>query len=63
MRKIKKMRLERGFTQRYIAYKTGVSQQAVVKWESGETMPAYSRLKTLAKIYDCTVDELLDWLK
>ena len=60
MRKIKKMRLERGFTQRYIAYKTGVSQQAVVKWESGEAMPAYPRLKMLAKIYDCTVDKLLD---
>ena len=60
MRSIKKIRLSRGYTQKYVAYKTGVSQQAVVKWESGITAPTYPHLKRLAKALGCTVDELYD---
>lgn len=60
MRNIKKLRLKRGYTQKYIAYKTGVSQQAVVKWESGLSAPAYPHLRRLASALDCTVDELFD---
>lgn len=36
-----------------------ISPAAVYQWEAGETRPRTSFLPTLAKLYDCTVDELL----
>jgi len=36
-----------------------VSQQAVAKWESGETNPRADKLVTIAKVLGVTVDELL----
>ena len=49
-----------GLTQKYVAYKVGVSQQAVVRWESGITAPSASHLTKLAKVYECSIEELLD---
>ena len=60
LRNIKKIRLMRGYTQRYLAYKTGVSQQAVVKWESGISAPKFPRLKLIAQALECDVSDLLD---
>ena len=60
MRNIKKIRLMRGYTQRYLAYKMGVSQQAVVKWESGIAAPKFPRLTLIAQALECDVSDLLD---
>ena len=61
---IKHLRLQHNHSQGFIAYKCGVSQQAVAKWESGSARPNYKHLKTLAKIFDCELeligDELLN---
>lgn len=53
-------RRENGLTQRYIAYKMGVSQQAVVKWESGKSVPRGATLLKLAKLLGVSADELLE---
>lgn len=36
-----------------------VSDAAVYQWETGETKPTAKRLPEIAKLYGCTVDELL----
>ena len=36
-----------------------VSDAAVYQWETGVTMPNGKRLPEIAKLYGCTVDELL----
>ena len=38
----------------------GVSDAAVYQWETGVFLPNAKRLTEIAKLYHCTVDELLD---
>ena len=59
---IKRLRLQHNRSQGYLAYKCGVSQQAVAKWESGSAIPNYQHLKTLAKIFDCELEFIGDEL-
>ena len=56
---LKSLREQKHFTQMYIAKKIGVTQQAIAKWETGESLPRADKLFKLAKILNCTVDELL----
>ena len=58
--KIQKLRKENNMTQADLADKLYVSRQAVQKWESGITTPDVSKLPELAKIFNVTVDYLLD---
>lgn len=48
-----------GFTQREVAEKLGIDQSAVSLWETGKTAPRASILVQLARLYCCSVDELL----
>ena len=48
-----------GITQREVAEEIGVDQSAVSLWETGKTLPRASLLVKLAKLYGCTVDDLL----
>jgi transcriptional regulator with XRE-family HTH domain len=48
-----------GFPQKSVAAELGVSQQAITKWETGKSLPRADRLMELAKLYGCTIDELL----
>ncbi len=63
MFKIKEFRLKNNYTQRYIAYKLGVSQQSVDKWEQGKSIPNIVHLIKLANLMQCSVDELVNSLK
>ncbi len=56
---LKMYRVKAGLTQEDIAEKTGVSRQAVAKWEKGETMPDIASCVALANIYGVTVDTLV----
>ena len=56
---LKYLREQQQVTQIYVAEKIGVTQQAIAKWETGESMPRAEKLIQLAKILNCTVDELL----
>lgn len=60
MRKIKVLREAKGLTQKYIADFFGVTQVAVARWESGDTMPSADKLPGLAQLLGCTIDELYD---
>jgi transcriptional regulator with XRE-family HTH domain len=53
------LRKENGYTQSQLADMLGVSYQAVSKWERGENLPDAYTLLDLAKIYNVTVDEIL----
>ncbi|MFQ7748116.1 MAG: helix-turn-helix transcriptional regulator [Eubacteriales bacterium] len=52
------LRDKAGISQMELANQLDVSRQAVSRWESGDTTPSMDKLKTLAKIYDVS----LDWL-
>lgn len=47
-------------TQMQVANALGVTNAAVSQWETGKTMPKGESLLKLAKIFGCTVDELLE---
>ena len=40
----------------------GVSNQAVSKWESGMSMPDIMLLPHIAEVFECSIDELFDYL-
>ena len=42
-----------------VAKELGVSDAAVYMWETGQMMPKASRLKDIAELYCCSVDDLL----
>ena len=48
---LRRLRLERGWTQRQAAELLGVSAQAVSKWERGQGCPDVGMLPRLAKIF------------
>ena len=56
---IRERRLSLDITQDDLAKRLNISQQAVAKWETGAAAPRTNMLPQLAKILDCTVDELL----
>ena len=56
---IKRLREERGLTQRALAESLGVTDKAVSKWESGVSDPSTSNLLALAKLYGVSAEELL----
>ena len=58
--KLKKARLEAGYTQEELASMLTISRAAVAKWESDRGMPDVSNLKALAEALNVSVDFLLD---
>lgn len=46
-------------TQSEVAKALGVQTSAVSKWENGLTMPRVDKLPAIAKLYGCTIEELL----
>lgn len=55
----KEQRKKAGLTQMEAAKALGVTDAAVNQWETGKTMPTAKRLADVAKLYNCTIDELL----
>ena len=53
------LRKEQGLTQTELADKLGVTNQAVSKWETGESYPETAMLITLSEIFNISVDDLL----
>ena len=56
---IRLAREKMNLTQAQVAKALGVQQSAVAQWESGETKPLADKLLALAKLFGCTIDELL----
>ncbi len=60
MNTMRERRLRGGIpTQREVAKKLGVQESSVSKWERGIAKPRADKLPILAKLYSCTIDELL----
>ena len=55
----KEARVSSGLTQKETAKALGVSRATVAMWEAGKSNPTAEKLPALAKLYGCTVDELL----
>lgn len=56
---IKRLREEKNLKQEYIAYKCGVTQQAVSRWEMGTAKPSCERLKILSEIFKYDFEKLV----
>ncbi len=59
-KRLKYFRKLKDFTQKEIAFRIGVSEQAISKWENGECLPDVYNLKLLGKVLHTSVDTLLD---
>ena len=57
--KLHELRRQKGLTQEELATQLYVSRTAISKWESGRGYPNIDSLKSMAKFFGVTVDELL----
>lgn len=57
---ISEMRKASGLTQMDMAEKLGISFQAVSNWERGVSMPDISKLSALSRLFNVTIDEILN---
>lgn len=57
--KILDLRKKSGLSQEELAYKLGVSRQAVSKWESAQAIPDLNRIIKLAEVFSISTDYLL----
>lgn len=59
--RIKNHRTRKGYSQEELAEKTGLSLRTIQRIENGESEPRGDSLKRLAKAFEVTPDEMLDW--
>ena len=59
-KKIAGLRKANNLTQLELADKLGISYQAVSNWERGDSMPDISKLEDISKIFDISIDDLLE---
>ena len=57
--KLQELRKKKGLTQEELAEAIFVSRTAVSKWESGRGYPSIDSLKSIAKFFSVSIDELL----
>ncbi|MDO4541526.1 MAG: helix-turn-helix transcriptional regulator [Bacillota bacterium] len=58
--KLKKLRIQHEYSQEKLAEMLNVSRQAITKWESGKGMPDINNIKAISRLFDVTLDSLLD---
>lgn len=56
--RIRELRQARGLSQARVAEDVGVSKPSVCKWETGVSVPRTELLPLLARVLDCSIDEL-----
>ena len=59
-KKIMNLRKKNGLSQEELAEKVGVARQTISKWELGETSPDLKQASELSKIFNVSLDELVD---
>lgn len=57
--KLRKMRMERGISQRMVAKQLDVSPSIISSYETGERTPSVEILLALSNLYRCSTDYLL----
>ena len=58
--KLSKLRKENNYTQEQLAEILGVTRQSISKWESDIAYPETEKLIKLGKLFECSMDYLLD---
>ena len=53
------MREKKDMSQQAVALEIGVEHSTVAKWESGKSRPRAELLPKLAKLFGCSIEELL----
>ena len=56
---LRRAREKNNFSQKEIAQKLGISQQAYAKWELGITAPRQKRLEEISQILNIPISDLL----
>ena len=56
---IKSVREGARMTQQELATALGINRSTVAMWETGQSHPRAQKLQELARVFGCTVDELL----
>ena len=57
--RLTELRKAQGYSQEQLAEKLEVSRQAISKWERGESLPDLNNLIALAKLYQISLDDLV----
>ena len=58
---LKTLRKINNYTQEEVAEKISVSRQSVAKWENNESIPDINSCAKLAKLYNVTLDNLVNY--
>lgn len=59
IKRLKELRLEKGYNQKYFAERLNITQQTYSDYETGRTNPTPETLKEIAKLLECSIDYLL----
>lgn len=57
--KLKQKRISKGFTQQKLSELTGIKQQSISSYESGEQFPRRKAFEKLAEALECSIGELI----
>lgn len=60
-RNIKVERVKRGWTQDDLARESGVSQNSIARYETGDTTPGLDQAFKLAAAFGCSIDAIVGW--
>ena len=58
---LKNLRMHHKLTQEELAFQLNVSRQVIAKWEKGESTPDLGHCQALAKLYNVTLDNLVNF--
>ena len=58
--KLMELRKKQGLSQEELGYKLNVTRQTVSKWELGQTTPEMDKLLELSKLFNISVDDLIN---
>lgn len=58
--KLIELRKKEGLSQEELGYKLNVTRQTISKWELGQTTPEMDKLMAMSKIFNISVDELVN---
>lgn len=56
-----KARKKSGLSQEEVGEKLGVTRQTISKWETDETIPDIFQTKKMSKLYNITLDDLIEY--
>ena len=59
-KKIAELRKKNNLSQEELAEKVGVARQTISKWEIGDTTPDINQVKIISKIFNISIDEVVD---